>query len=76
MSGEKVCFVDDRLRVELSQQGVESFTVTYGKQVKEYLSYSQAARALGVCMMHALACLGELDNSEMPEDTNLYGVGR
>ena len=76
MSVKKVCFVDPRLNIEWAQQGVESFTVTYGKQVVNNLSYSRAAKELGACMMHALACLGEVDNAEVPEDTNSYGVGR
>lgn len=50
--------------VKLEQNGIDRFTVTYGKQVKRNLNYSQAAHEYGACIMHALACGGKLDNSE------------
>lgn len=53
--------------VILRQQGPDDFTVRYGQQVKEHLTYAQAARELGSCLMHGLACEGKLDNSE-PEE--------
>ena len=40
----------------------ESFRVTYGMQVKDGLSYADAARELGECTMHRAACDGMLDN--------------
>lgn len=34
------------------------FIVTYGLQVKSGLDHSEAAREIGCCLMHALACTG------------------
>lgn len=48
--------------LEQHEGGAKSFRVTYGKQVSDYLSYESAARKLGECIMHALACDGALDN--------------
>lgn len=42
--------------IKLHQTGKDSFTVTYGLEVKERLSYSKACSALGSAIMHALAC--------------------
>lgn len=49
--------------VEVTQQGNNSFTVVYGKQVKTGLSYVQAAHQFGQCVFHALACAGKLENN-------------
>lgn len=38
------------------------FTVTYGLQRKTDLNYADAARELGECIFHHLACDGMLDN--------------
>lgn len=48
--------------ITLEQTGKNSFTVTYGLQVSTGLTYSQAAKELGLCIMHAAACAGTLDN--------------
>lgn len=53
--------------ITLSQLGKDSFEVTYGKQTKTRLNYSQAAHEYGACIMHALACEGKLDNREKGE---------
>ena len=53
--------------VTLIQTGVDSFTVTYGLQIKKNLRYSAAATELGACIMHALACDGKLDNRKKGE---------
>ncbi len=53
--------------VRLIQNGVDSFTVTYGKQTKSKLNYAQAALEYGACIMHALACEGKLDNRDKGE---------
>lgn len=53
--------------IKLQQQGVDRFTVVYGKQTKKDLAYADAASELGGCIMHALACEGNLDNSERGE---------
>jgi hypothetical protein len=54
--------------VELYQQGVDCFAVLYGHQIKTNLTYAAAAREYGECIMHALACAGQLDNSDPFED--------
>ena len=38
------------------------FKVTYGLQVSDNLPYLRAATELGSCIMHHLACEGELNN--------------
>jgi hypothetical protein len=53
--------------ISLKQTGIDSFTVTYGKQIKTRLPYGKAATELGACIMHALACDGKLDNRERGE---------
>lgn len=48
--------------ITLTQTGKDSFTVTYGRQVKKGLNYSEAAHEFGCCVMHAAACEGLLVN--------------
>ena len=50
--------------MKVEQHGPEDFRVTYGKQVKDHLTYEEAAEEFGLCVFHALACDGKLDNSE------------
>jgi hypothetical protein len=64
MSKAHTCF--ETGSVKLVQNGVDKFTVVYGKQVRAGLSYSAAALELGACIMHERACEGGLDNSEPP----------
>lgn len=51
----------------LYQTGFDKFAVRYGLQLKEGLSYAEAAAELGACIMHALACEGRLDNRTKAE---------
>lgn len=53
--------------IRLEQTGLDRFAVTYGKQHKDGLSYAAAASELGACIMHALACEGQLDNRTAAE---------
>ena len=53
--------------VMLHQEAKDRFTVTYRKQVTDGLTYNQAAAELGSCIMHALACDGQLDNRAKDE---------
>lgn len=48
--------------VEISQQSVNRFTVTYGKHVRKGLSYAQAAQELGACLLHSACCAGTFDS--------------
>jgi hypothetical protein len=63
----KLCHQLQDLSVKLEQTGKDKFTVTYGKQIKHGLNYSQAAVEYGCVIMHALACDGKLDNRERGE---------
>lgn len=53
--------------VILQQDGIDRFTVTYGKQVRRGLSYARAGNEFGLCVMHAAACDGHLDNRGLAE---------
>jgi hypothetical protein len=55
------------LPIRLTQTGLDRFTVTYWKQIKQGLDYGKAATELGSCIMHALACDAKLDNRERGE---------
>ena len=50
------------IKVEQSQSKAALFRVTYGKQIKSGLTYAQAAKELGECLFHALACESKLNN--------------
>jgi hypothetical protein len=50
--------------VELTQQGVNKFTVVYGRHVRAGLDYNRAAREYGECVMHAAACAGLLQDEK------------
>lgn len=64
MRKPKVCLELEELEypVRLEQTGRNKFNVVYGLQVKEGLTYEQAALELGSCIMHALACASKLCN--------------
>ena len=47
--------------IELRQKRRKNFSVKYGEQIKENLSYVEAATEFGLCLMHALNCDGKLD---------------
>ena len=66
MTRRPACFGVDigGLPIELTQQGRDRFTVIYWKQIKNNLTYAEAAAELGACIMHAAACEGKLDNGE------------
>ena len=48
-------------RIELKMKSSNNFSVIYGKQYKDGLTYYTAAQELGQCIMHALALEGKLD---------------
>jgi hypothetical protein len=48
--------------IKLEQRANGTFRVTYGMQIKDYLSYVEAAHELGKYIFHALACASRLDN--------------
>lgn len=50
--------------VTLTQEGVNEFTVTYGKHVRAGLHYNRAAAEFGECVMHAAACAGRVLDEE------------
>ena len=49
--------------VRLYQHKNGEFSVLYGSELHDGLSYADAAREFGLCLFHALACIGRLDNS-------------
>lgn len=53
--------------VSMTQTDFDEFTVTYGCQVTKFLSYSQAAKEFGLCVMHEAACEGRIDNRKSTE---------
>ena len=48
--------------VRLYQSGTGKFSVLYGSERHEKLSYEDAAREFGLCLLHALACVGRINN--------------
>jgi hypothetical protein len=65
MAKAKTCGVfktDGQYDVELRQTGRDEFTVVYGAQMVEWLTYEQAAKEFGLCVMRQLACASMLDN--------------
>ena len=52
-----------RYPIRVTQHREKTFRVTYGQQVRDHLTYAEAAWALGECILHALACEGKIDNS-------------
>lgn len=50
------------IKLEQSEDARGLFRVTYGAQVRDHLSYAEAAKELGLCIFHALACDGRLNN--------------
>lgn len=61
----RTCFeIDEKpWPIKLEQRGSKnSFRVTYGYQVDDWLTYEQAAAKLGQAIMHRAACDGMLDS--------------
>jgi len=54
--------------IKLYQYGPDNFTVCYGLQSKGGLTYVEATKQLGECILHALACAGRLDNRAKEEE--------
>ena len=50
------------IKVEQAEDGNARFRVTYGQQQRRTLTYLEAAREVGHCLFHALACDGRLSN--------------
>lgn len=61
------CFELNNFSIKLEQHETQNpkatFKVTYGLQVRSNLEYGQAAKELGECIFHALACDGKLIDS-------------
>ena len=58
----KLCYSTEiaGFKIELHQRRPDSFRVTYGLEIKDDLSYRDAALALGRAIMHASACEGKV----------------
>ncbi len=44
--------------VTIAQSSNKRFVVVYGEQVKANLTYEQAAKNLGECILHSACCVG------------------
>jgi len=53
------CYQSDSIELWRHNGKPRLFAVVYGLQVKERLTYVQAAHELGECIMHAIACESE-----------------
>ena len=53
--------------IRLIQSGLDRFSVVYGAQCRDNLTYADAAHELGGCIFHALACEGAIDNRSPKE---------
>jgi hypothetical protein len=51
------------IKIEQSRKKGRLFTVTYGAQVKENLTYEEACKNYGSCIFHALSLDYKIDNS-------------
>lgn len=49
--------------IRLYQYSSGRFSVVYGSETHDGLTYSEAAKELGLCIFHALACIGRITNS-------------
>lgn len=58
----KTSDMDTPVQIEQDEDGL--FTVSYGLDIKESLTYSRAARELGQCIMHSMTCAGCFIGSE------------
>ena len=47
---------------ERSTKGQRRFRVQYGSQVRDRLTWEEAAAEFGECVFHALACNGDIRN--------------
>lgn len=50
--------------ITLQQNSKGEFIVGYGYQQYKTDSYKQAAKEIGVCILHALACEGKIEVKE------------
>ena len=48
--------------VRLYQSKTGKFSVLYGSERHNDLEYGEAARQFGLCLFHALACVGRIEN--------------
>jgi hypothetical protein len=50
------------IKIEQHEDTRALFRVSYGAQVRDNLTYIEAAKEYGLCVFHALACEGKLTN--------------
>jgi hypothetical protein len=50
------------IEVKQAESKAALFTVIYGAQVRDCLTYAQASKELGECIFHHLACESILNN--------------
>ena len=49
--------------ITLKQTSNKLFTLSYGKDVKKGMTYSEACKELGIAILHSLSCCSQIDNS-------------
>lgn len=58
----KIAGFDIKLTRSEARPRGSNYAVSYGKQFNCHLTYEEAAKELGECILHALACEGKLDD--------------
>lgn len=60
----KLCYMikNGQYPISIYQHGPDNFRIQYGLQIKDHLSYADAAKEFGECVFHFLACESKLDN--------------
>lgn len=53
--------IDGAHEVNLFATAENTYTVTYGLEIKRGLDLEETIQRVGSCIMHALACAGKLD---------------
>ena len=52
------------ITIEQHETKTGLFRITYGLEIKDNLTYVEAAEEFGLCVFHALACNSKLNNED------------
>lgn len=55
--------VANECAVTITQKGKNKFTVQYGQQITKNLTYEEAAKEMGQCLMHSMVCAGWIESN-------------
>ena len=53
--------IEGQHEIKVQRTSTLRFRVIYGEQIKENLYYDEAAKELGLCIMHRAGCEGFID---------------